>query len=277
MKYSLIAFDLDGTLLRDDKSISRENLDALRAAADRGMILVPATGRIFRGVPDAVCFIPGMRYYITCNGAHVYDAIQGTTLFSAEIDNALAVRLMEHMDTLDVVYDCYKNSWGYVSREMYERAAEYIGDEGIAKLFYRTRSPVVPDLKTFIIKEGGGIQKTQMFFRDPRARKRELELLPKLFPEVAVSSAVATNIEINSRDASKGAALTALCEKLGIPMERVAAFGDGTNDIGMLRAAGLGVAMGNADFFVQAAADAVTEDNERNGFAMMMEKLLAGD
>lgn len=274
MKISLIAFDLDGTLLRDDKSLSPRNLAALRAAAERGALIVPATGRIYRGVPEILQRQSFIRYCISVNGAKVIDVRSGETIFREELPIELTLRLMEHMDGLDVVYDCYKDDWGYVSRDMFLRAGEYISDRGILELFYRSRTPV-EDLKTFLRESGGSVQKTQMHFRDLRARKAELERLPTLFDGISVTSSIATNIEINSAAADKGAALRALCAALGVAREETVAFGDGTNDISMLRFAGLGVAMGNADFLVKAAADTVTEDNEHDGVARVIERLLA--
>lgn len=273
MNYRLIAFDLDGTILHNDKSLSQRSLRALLSAYEKGLLIVPATGRIYKGVPAALRMQPFSRYSIVINGAKVYDAQSDTTLYRAEIPNGLALRLTEHMKELDVLYDCYKNDWGYASRALYERAGDYIPDKGILELFYRSRTPV-EDLGDFLREDGGSVQKTQMHFRDMRTRKKELENLPVLFPEVAVSSSIPTNIEINIREANKGAALLALCERLGIPPEEVLAFGDGSNDLSMLRAAGCGVAMGNADFAVKAAADDVCDDNEHDGLAKYLERLL---
>ena len=274
MKYRLVAFDLDGTILHDDKTIAARSLRALTAAHEHGALIVPATGRIYRGVPAALRLQPFSRYFITINGAKVYDAETDETLCRAEIPNELTLRLMEHMDALDVIYDCYKDDWGYTGRAMFERAGDYISDKGILELFYRTRTPV-EDLKDYLRADGGSVQKAQMHFRDMRARKRELESLPALFPELAVSTSGPSNIEINIAAANKGDALAALCAALEIPLEETLAFGDGTNDLSMIRAAGLGVAMGNADFAVKAAADLVCDDNEHDGLAAFLERLVS--
>ncbi len=273
MKYRLIAFDLDGTILKNDKSLSERSLRALCAAHEAGALIVPATGRIYKGVPAPLRTAAFARYFIVINGAKVYDAKEDAVLSRAEIPNELALRLAEHMDGLDVIYDCYKNDWGYVSRAMYERAGDYISDRGILELFYRSRTPV-EELKDYLRADGGSVQKMQMHFRDMRARRRELETLPALFPEIAVSTSVPSNIELNIAAANKGAALAALCSALGISPGETLAFGDGTNDLSMIRAAGLGVAMGNADFAVKAAADTVCDDNEHDGLAKYLEKLM---
>ena len=161
MKVKLIAFDLDGTILRDDKSLSARSLRALSAAHERGALIVPATGRIYKGVPAPLREAAFARYFITINGALVYDALRDAALYRAELPNELTLRLMEHMDTLDVLYDCYKDNWGYVSRALYERAGDYISDRGILALFYRSRTPV-EDLKAFLRADGGSVQKTEV-------------------------------------------------------------------------------------------------------------------
>ena len=74
MQYRLIAFDLDGTLLDGEKHIPPENLAALYAAAERGMHIVLATGRIYPGLPEELRKLPFLRWCITINGAYVYDA-----------------------------------------------------------------------------------------------------------------------------------------------------------------------------------------------------------
>lgn len=265
----LIAFDLDGTLLDDEKRLPGDNLAALTAAAEKGIIIVAATGRTYDGVPEVVRSLPFIRYYITCNGAGVYDTAEGTELYKSEIDPDTAVRLCRHMDTRPAIYDCYQNGRGWVSQRFYDQAADYIPNRGIYELYMHSRTPV-PELKDTLAERGQGVQKLQMHFRDPEARLRELRELPGLFPELLVTSALATNIEINSRGANKGSALLALCRVLGIEAADTLAFGDGTNDLTMLQAAGTGVAMANAEPEVKAAADLVTVSNNDCGVAKII-------
>jgi hydroxymethylpyrimidine pyrophosphatase-like HAD family hydrolase len=75
------------------------------------------------------------------------------------------------------------------------------------------------------------------------------------------------NIEINSGDAHKGAALLELCRHLNIDPAQAMAFGDGLNDVTMIKTAGIGVAMGNADPRVKDVADFVTDTNDNDGVA----------
>ena len=107
----------------------------------------------------------------------------------------------------------------------------------------------------------------QMHFKDLELRCRELKRLPELFPETAVSSSLPWNIEINSADATKGKALKSLCAALNVDLKDTLAFGDGTNDLDMIKTAGLGVAMGNAVEELKQAADWIAPSNVENGVA----------
>lgn len=273
MKYKIIAFDLDGTLLDDEKNIPPENLDAMKRAAELGIILAPATGRIYNGIPATLRELPFIRYCICMNGAWVGDVREKRTLYSAEIPAKRAVELLRFMDGLPVIYDCYQDDWGWMSRSMYEKVYEYVSDKKVAELTQRTRNQV-DDLKALLLERGRPVQKMQMHFKDHAARLEWLEKLPKLWPDISVTSSIASNIELNAAAANKGEALLALCSALKVAPEDSIAFGDGTNDISMLRAAGVGVAMENAEPEVKAAADMLTGNNNAAGVAQAIRRLV---
>ncbi len=272
MSVKLMAFDLDGTLLDNEKNLPEENLAALTAAAAKGIHIVTATGRIYKGIPQIIRELPFARYFITCNGASVYDAEEKKAIFRDEIPAELAIRLCEYMDTLPVVYYSYHDDGGWMSREQYKIAFEYI-HKSLHKMLRQVCVPV-DDLKETIRQRGTGVQKLQMHFKDPAARLRELEVFPDLFPETLMTTSIPTNIEINSRGANKGSALRGLCEHLGIDIKAAAAFGDGTNDLSMIREAGTGVAMANGDPSVRAAADIVADTNENCGVAKVIWEMI---
>ena len=85
MDIRLIAFDLDGTLLRSDKSISPRTMQALLAARERGVLLVPSTGRLLRSLPEPLLDKSLTRYHILVNGAQVYDSFEDKTLLREEL------------------------------------------------------------------------------------------------------------------------------------------------------------------------------------------------
>ena len=273
MKYKLIAFDLDGTFLDSEKHLIEENVQALHRACKKGLYVVPATGRTWPGIPEELRALPFIRYCITVNGAQIYDRQQDRILHREEIPAKRALELMEFMDGVDALYDCYQDNAGWMSRRFYERLEEYVTDPVLLPHVRRLRQPV-EELKDIIRQNGRSVQKMQMHFKDMDLRRKYLDLLPGLLPDMAVTSSLYNNIEINCSEANKGAALERLCGILGVEREKSIAFGDDTNDMSMLRAAGMGVAMGNAKDIVKAAADMVTLTNDEAGLAKALEKLI---
>ena len=217
--------------------------------------------------------MPFLRYAITINGAAVFDTLSGTNLYSAEIPREQAVEIMSFLDQFPVIYDCYKDNGGYMTQSMWDQAEIYAPNAYYVQSI-RTRRKPVPELKEFLRHETGSVQKIQLFATDPALRTALLKELPLHFTDLAVSSSVSRNVEINHKNANKGAALAGLASRLGLSRSQVMAFGDGLNDISMIREAGIGVAMENAVEEVKAAADLVTGNCEESGVAQMIEQLL---
>ena len=268
MEIKLIAFDLDGTLLREDKSISPRNLAALEKAARRGIHIVPATGRVYSVLPKELQQLEYIRYVICINGAVLFDKQTKQEIYSAQIPLNRTLALIDYIRRrpLDVIYDCYADNTGWTTHKNFTLVDEYIPHMPMRELFHSSRKPV-DDLVEHLQRRGKPVQKVQMYFKEPGNRDAIIAQLHQKFPDIQVSSSLSNNLELNGPEAGKHTALRVLCEKLGIDMRQVLALGDGSNDIGMLEAAGVGVAMANATQQVRRAADSVTADNENDGVA----------
>ena len=274
MKTKLIALDLDGTLLLPDKTLSARARAALDAAAAKGVLIVPATGRMFRALPDFVRTLPYLRYAITINGAQVYDAAEDRVLHRADLALDTALEIYDVMKGLDVAYDCYRDGKAYMERRFLDHLEDYIPNDPPVLTMVRSLRLPVDDLDAMLRADDRPIQKLQCFFADISRRAPLIAMFAERFPTTAVSSSLGGNVEINDGAARKGCALQALCTALGIDIAETVAFGDGINDIDMLRAAGTGVAMANADAAVKAAADTETAANTEDGVAQYIEKYI---
>lgn len=275
MKYRLIALDLDGTLLNSKKELSPANDAVLRRAQADGAEIVIATGRFFTALPEWLRTLPYVRYFLTVNGAKLYDRASERVLYQAEIPWRQALEIMDYFGTLPVVYDCYQDDTAWMSAAMLAQAEAYAYDD-FYRAMMRLRQPV-DDLKAFLRRRQRDVQKTMCLFRpeDMPLREQLLRSMAGQFPDTAVTSSIPNNIELTHKHATKGAALTALAELLGIPKAETLAFGDDLNDVSMLEAAGVGVAMGNAWDAVKKAADAVTETCDRDGVAVYLSSVAA--
>ena len=265
-----------GTMNAAICTVPPENLEALQEAAGQGVVCVPATGRIVSAIPPVVRQLPFVRYFIVTNGAAIYDAREDRLLLRADIPLELALDCCRYMAGLPFVYDCYQNERGWMNRAFYENLEPFfVTEPRMLELIRQTRTPV-EDLYETLKARGEPVQKLQMFFRpeDLPLRAEILERIPVLFPELVATTSVSNNIEINSVSAGKGKALRALAVHLGIGIGETVAFGDGTNDCELLQAAGLGVAMANADPKVKAVADAICESNNEAGVGKTILRLL---
>ena len=266
MAIRIILLDLDGTLLTHDKQLSPGNRAALERAVAMGIWIVPSTGRFYQGMPAVVRELPFVRYAVTINGAQVYDGKEDAVLHRAEIAPAAAERVFDRLDALPVIYDCFLDGWGYMDARHYAQIDRFIADPRVNRMVKDLRRPV-EDFRAFIRRENRPLQKIQMFFRDLDRRREALEVLPRDLPDMAVTSSIPNNIEINDSAATKGEGLRFLCRRLGVDVRDTMAFGDGSNDMSMIQAAGIGVAMANADPALRAAADFVTDTNDADGVA----------
>ena len=269
----LIALDLDGTLLDDRKQISRRSLRALRAAADQGVLLVPATGRTVAGIPAELLALPGVRYAITANGARVMDLAENRALSEDYIPRDLALQVYDLLTQYECLVDLFQDGQGYTTEANAAQADRYVPENLRA---YVLNSRVrLPDLRALIAQQERGLEKLTLFFLSEDQRQKAWAKVAALGLEVV--SSLPLNMEISAAGVTKGSGLRALAGALDLPAEALMACGDGGNDIPMITAAGLGVAMGNAFPEVKAAADFITRTNNEDGVAYAIHKFVLGD
>ena len=276
----IIALDLDGTLLDSEKRLSEVNRDALARAAEKGVLIVPTTGRFFGMMPPAIRDLPFVRYAITINGAQVYDRETDTAIVRDEIPLDMALGVMEVLDRYDVIYDCYRRNWGWMTAALQAKAANYATNEHYLKMVREFRKPV-PELKAHLRETAadGDVQKIMLFAPNSQVSGLSSKVLDPIrleiaanFPEIKVTASTRNNLELNIKSAHKGNALKRFAEHLGFGLENCMAFGDGMNDFTMVEAAGLGIAMANAEPEVKRVAKYVTLSNDDDGVAKGIDK-----
>ena len=275
-KIGIIALDLDGTLLDSNKKLSEKNYAALQKAAEAGIEIVPTTGRFYGALPDSIKNLPFLHYAITINGAQAVDVRSGEVVYSAELPWQQTVELMELFDTLPVIYDCYQENEAYMPAAQKALINEIAPDKHYIKMLHELRQPV-EDLKSYISEKKKGVQKVQFFTKDIALRDKLLKELPQKYDDLSVTCSLVNNLEINQIHANKGEALAALARHLNLPETATMSFGDGLNDISMLKSAGIGVAMANALQPCKDVADYVTLSNDEDGVAAAIEKFCFGE
>ena len=191
----LILLDLDGTLLNSRKEISPANYNALARAAEKGIHIVPSTGRFYEGMPEVVRKLPFVRYVVTVNGAEIYDAQEKRVLHSALIGPEKADEVFAELDKLPVIYDCFQDGWGWMERRFHEQLEQFVADPYVLEMNRYLRTPL-DGFRAEIRSRGRGVQKIQMLFRkeDMPLREKTLPALQARFPDLNVTSSIVNNI-----------------------------------------------------------------------------------
>ncbi len=270
----LLAFDLDGTTITEHRYLSEENRAALLKAEKRGVILVPATGRMRYFIPEVITSLPGVRYVITSNGAAVYDLVTGETVYQRLIPNKKAVRVVELLKRYDVYVEYYRNGEAVTQREYVELARTKFHFPVEKLLFVDGKKyNLVTDLLGALQATGDCPEKINLPFLERKTRDELWEKLSFL-GGLDLTSSIADNIEINDAGAHKGAALLALAERLGIRGEETMAVGDNGNDVTMLEAAGCSAAVADGSPEALAAAKFITAAHDQDGLAKAIERYI---
>jgi 5-amino-6-(5-phospho-D-ribitylamino)uracil phosphatase len=254
--YRMVITDLDKTLLRSDETISPYTLSVLRRCNATGVKIVFATNRSYRRVlgflDDAPCDA------VVCHkGAAVY--VGGEKLTDLCIQTETAQRLLRGLNDryphMPLIADSDETLFANI-----DVAAVFPGLVAVQTDFH-----TLPGRPVEIVSAGIDCDET-------------LEELRTFLPEGLYAQKLHDRfIFIMEKRATKQNALELLSARLGINLKKAVCFGDDRGDIEMLSAAGRGVAVQNAGDAVKAAADDVTEENDKDGVAHYLEKLLFGE
>lgn len=271
-KIKLVAMDLDNTLLDSNKQISEHTQEVLKEAIRQGVFIVPATGRIFKAIPEVLRNMDGVRYALCSNGASVYDQKEDKIIYKNHLTKDTAFELFDILEKYHCTHDIYQNGQGYMEERYLRHLDEYKVSGHLLDLVHATRLEV-EDLRKHIEEYPEGIEKVSAFFDDMDEREAaRAELIKKNIATVV--SSLNNNIEINQFGCDKGDGLINLSKHLGLSMDEVMACGDAGNDTMMIKAAGIGVVMENGKEDVKEFADFITKTNDEDGVAYAIEKFV---
>ena len=267
MPCGLIAMDLDGTLNNDQKTIDARTRAALMAAQRRGIRLALASARPMPGLyreRDALELSAHGGLLMAYNGGAIADAATGAPLSSSPMAMEDARRVLRALEALPV------------TPILDDGARFYVVNKSGYKVDYECRNNNMRCVEVPNLADALDFAPCKLLMSvDPGQIKGVQREIAALLPDgLTVVQTAAFYLEVIPRSVDKGKGLRAACGALGVDPAHTIAFGDSENDIPMLRAAGAGIAMGNADPEVKAAADLVTLSNNEDGIAWALERIL---
>lgn len=271
MKYKLLVLDVDGTLLNDEREISKRTLAALLKVQQMGVRIVLASGRPTYGLMPLAKTLELGNYggfVLSYNGCQIIKAQNGEILFERRINPEMLPYLEKkarkngfaiftyHDDTL--ITDSPDNE--YIKNEALLNNLKIIREDEFSTAidFAPCKCMLVSDKEKALI----GLEQ--------HWEKRLAGTLDAFRSEPYFLEVVPCGV-------NKANTLGALLEHLGVTREEVIAVGDGVYDVTMLQLAGMGVAMGHSQDSVKVCADYVTTSNEEDGVALAVEKLILAE
>lgn len=269
MKSKILFVDLDATLLCDDKTISEKNLDAIHRMLDAGHYLVLATGRPIesgRAVAKKMGITTPGFYMLAFNGAVIYDCAADCVLMKKSIPIDIVQELFERAEKAGIYVQTYNNTDIIATRHTRELDC------------YRERTHLSYKLSRNVLDVlEEEPQKVLLIDLDNKKRLEKFQRDNYLWQQGKCNSFFSSSqyLEYCPLNTDKGTGLEDLRKILNMPQDCTVAMGDEQNDIYMIRAAHVGIAMKNGTKEVLAAADYVTEhDNNHSAVAEVIEKFI---
>lgn len=270
----LVALDLDQTTLRQDKTLSPATRDALEAVIACGIHVAVASGRSFASLPDCIREIPGIAFAVTGNGAAVCRMDDGERLYERFLTRESVQRILALVEEIYPL-EAFVDGVPYATAA-YVRDPVRFGTPAAAIPYIQSTRTPVEDMRGFMRENADRLDAIDVVALDAdRGAPEVRERLAREVEDIYITSSAQQLIEIAHRDAGKAAGIAWLAEQLGVAAAETAAFGDAENDRDMIRWAGMGVAVANADPGTQEAADLVTASNEEDGVALVLREILA--
>lgn len=271
-QYKMLVLDMDYTLLNKNKEVSQGNKNAIKKAAEKGVLVVVATGRLYSSAKYYAKLLGLNTPVIASNGAIIKESHTNKTIYRSLLCEEAARKMIDvtknhglycHFFAEDVIYTekIINISKRYTEWNRRFTEADKVNIE------------VVPDLYELLNKEKGTILKAVVVDDDD---EKILAVRNEILKTgmVTASQSLKDNVEVMNKGVSKGNAIHILAEMYGIKQEEIIAMGDNENDKSMIEYAGLGIAMGNAENCLKEVADYITGNYEEDGVAQAIEKFI---
>lgn len=268
-----VALDLDRTTLNREGKLGEANRKAIEELIEKGVCVVIASGRSFHTLPADVTGIFGISYAVTSNGAAVYRVPDKRCLKRYTVSASAATAILDALRGEEVAYEAFLDGCAYAQHDFIQDPVRYGTSVNGVEYIRSTRRPV-EDITGFIKEHAGQLESMDIVVPDAGQKERLWRRIAAAAPDVYITSSVQQLIEISDRQAGKHSGLKFVTDLLGIAPESVAAFGDGDNDVDMMKFAGYGVAVANASEKCKKAARYVTKSHDEDGVAYGLRKIL---
>ncbi len=266
--YRLLGLDMDGTVLNSRKEISPATMEAINSLIEKGIAVSLCTGRGVAELKEYAAEFAGIPYGILNSGGCVYDFRERKPVYLKLLDDEVVLECLRAAREVRAMPYLLTNDSSVAQAEDMRDVSVF--HMGIYQAMYDRVVTVVPDVEEYVREHPGQSLKLCIYHRDAAAREMTRTAIIHL--GMTLADAETTSLEVSPPGITKARGLQILCDYLGIPTDETVAVGDADNDLDVLRAAGLAVAMGNANQHVKEVCDVVVADNDHDGIVEVINR-----
>ncbi len=273
MKIRAILMDMDGTLLgKSQVAVSVRNMTAIQNAIEKGIHVIPCTGRVYDMLPPQLLTQKGIRYCVTGHGARAYDCVEKVSLYEDLIPAEKAAELLKILEGKGLYNEIAANTTIYFEKALMDNLDISLVPEHHIWYVRDNCYTAVEKPSEYFLENNIGVEKMNIYGIPS-------DLQQEIYDAVTATGYIAhtrpgagPNLEFAHYTLNKLKAVDSILNKLGISYEETLAIGDSSSDVAIIEACDLGVAMGNAPDNIKEIADKVTKLNTEDGLAKALEK-----
>ena len=275
MKVRAVLMDMDGTLLgKSQVAVPIRNMQAVQAALDKGVHVIPCTGRVYDMLPPQLLTQRGLRYFVTSHGARAYDRETGESLYEDLIPAEEAAQLLSFLEGKGLYNEIAANATIYFEKAVMEPLPMTLVPEHHVWYVRDNCYTAVESPASHFREQGIGVEKMNIYGIPEKLQQEIYDFVTASGFIGHTRPGAGPNLEFLHKGLSKLRAVEAILERLGVSYGETLAIGDSSSDLAIIQASGIGVAMGNAPDNIKAAADYVTDWNTKDGLAKAFEKFV---
>lgn len=276
MSVKVLLLDMDGTTLENNQvTVSERNMKAITSAIEKGIYVIPCTGRVLDMYPPQLLAMEGIRYCVTSHGARAVDRSQGRTIHANLLSPLEAARICRIFEGQGIYAEIAAQNTIYIEKAVDDRLEKMPVPRH--HLWYMKEEHCQIPVKTpseYLLSHGIGVEKFNLYGIPENLQE-------KLYKEITETGCIkhtregaGPDLEFSSLTLDKEAAVVAILRELNVSLDECMIMGDSSSDYHMIQKVGLGIAMGNAPDWIKEVADDIAPRNDEDGVAVMIEKYL---
>jgi Cof subfamily protein (haloacid dehalogenase superfamily) len=270
MIYKLLALNIEGTLLQSNGKLHRSTREAIDYVQQKGIYVTLVTSRSFPSAKKVAKALKINSYLVTHRGAFIGNTVK-MPIFSKKLPETITYEIVRLLEGFSCQIRLLHEQFSLANKTK-------LNHNILAKTVFTAGDPIfysqqfVESVSDILLDDPASVPKIEVFFESKKDLEDAQQAIANMYSEADTVRLSDQRLDIVPAGISKLSGLLHIGNQLGVDLSEMVVIGDGIDDVDMVKAAGLGVAMGNAPAELKLAADWLTRSNNENGVAYMVKE-----